>query len=98
MFQRKGSRLLRGEDRNKVGSRSTALDTSATQAAGGGAPPEEEEGPLSPSRECWTKEERPAQRDGFPSFPGSNNSVLRDLDDDDGQFDQEEGATQVTCM
>lgn len=91
--ERKGSRLLRGEDRNKVGSRSTGLDTSECQPAGGRAPLEE--GPLSPSRECWTKEERPTQSDSFSGFSGSD-SVLRELDD--GQFDQEEGVTQVTCM
>lgn len=93
MFQRKGSRLLRGEDRNKVASRSIGLDTSASQAAGGRAPLEE--GPPSPSRECWTKEEQPAQSDSFSGF-SSSDSVLRELDD--GQFDQEEGVTQVTCM
>ncbi|XP_076788015.1 raftlin-2 isoform X2 [Arvicanthis niloticus] len=94
--ERKGSRLLRGEDRNKVGSRSIGLDTSAcqaSQAAGGRAPLEE--GPPSPSRECWTKEERPAQSDSFSGFSRSD-SALRELDD--GQFDQEEGVTQVTCM
>ncbi|GAB1284975.1 Raftlin-2 [Apodemus speciosus] len=84
---RKGSRLPRGEDRNKVGGGSTGLD-----AAGGRAPPEE--GPLSPSRECWTKEERPAQSDGLSGF-SSSTGVLRALDD--AQFDQE-GVTQVTCM
>ncbi|EDL00027.1 mCG117547, isoform CRA_c [Mus musculus] len=90
---RKGSRLLKGEDRNKVSSRSLGLDTNASQAAGGRAPLEE--GSLSPSRECWTKEERPAQSDSFSGF-SSSDSVLRELDD--GQFDQEEGVTQVTCM
>ncbi|XP_028621513.1 raftlin-2 isoform X2 [Grammomys surdaster] len=89
----KGSRLLRGEDRNKVGSRSTGLDTSASQAAGGRAPLEE--GSPSPSRECWSKEEQLAQSDSFSGF-SSSDSVLRELDD--GQFDQEEGVTQVTCM
>lgn len=91
--ERKGSQLLRGEDRNKVGSRSVGLDTNASQAAGGRAPLEE--GPLSPSRECWIKEERPTQSDSFSGF-SSSDSVLRELDD--GQFDQEEGVTQVTCM
>ncbi|EDL00028.1 raftlin-2 isoform 1 [Mus musculus] len=91
--ERKGSRLLKGEDRNKVSSRSLGLDTNASQAAGGRAPLEE--GSLSPSRECWTKEERPAQSDSFSGF-SSSDSVLRELDD--GQFDQEEGVTQVTCM
>lgn len=95
--ERKASRLLKGEDRNKVGnssSRSLGLDTSASQPADGRAPLEG--GPLSPSRECWTKEERPpAQSDSFLGF-SSSDSVLRELDD--GQLDQEEGVTQVTCM
>ncbi|CAH6791638.1 Rftn2 [Phodopus roborovskii] len=90
---RKASRLLKGEDRNKVGSRSIGLDTSGSQTADGRAPLEE--GPLSPSRECWTKEERPTQSDSFLGF-SSSDSVLRELDD--GQFDQEDGVTQVTCM
>lgn len=93
LFQRKASRLLKGEDRNKVGSRSIGLDTGVSQPAGGRAPLEE--GPLTPSRECWTKEERPAPSDGFSGF-SSSDSVLRELDE--GQFDQEEGVTQVTCM
>ncbi|XP_051046177.1 raftlin-2 isoform X1 [Phodopus roborovskii] len=91
--ERKASRLLKGEDRNKVGSRSIGLDTSGSQTADGRAPLEE--GPLSPSRECWTKEERPTQSDSFLGF-SSSDSVLRELDD--GQFDQEDGVTQVTCM
>ncbi|XP_055473118.1 raftlin-2 [Psammomys obesus] len=91
--ERKASRLLKGEDRNKVGSRSISLDTRVAQPEGGQAPLEE--GPLTPSRECWTKEERPAPSDGFSGF-SSSDSVLRELDD--GQFDQEEGVTQVTCM
>ncbi|XP_051009788.1 raftlin-2 [Acomys russatus] len=92
--ERKASRLLKSEDKNKVGSRrSIGLDTSGSQPAAGRAPLEE--GPLTPSRECWTKEERPTQSDSFSGF-SSSNSVLRELDD--GQFEQEEGVTQVTCM
>ncbi|KAH0511661.1 Raftlin-2 [Microtus ochrogaster] len=91
--ERKASRLLKGEDRNKVGSRSIGLDTGASHPTEGRAPLDG--GPLSPSRECWTKEERPAQSDSFLGF-SSSDSVLRELDD--GQFEQEEGVTQVTCM
>ncbi|CAO2616068.1 Rftn2 [Lemmus lemmus] len=91
--QRKASRLLKGEDRNKVSSRSVGLDTGAPHPAEGRAPLEG--GPLSPSRECWTKEERPAQSESFLGF-SSSDSVLRELED--GQFEQEEGVTQVTCM
>lgn len=68
------------------------MDTDLLEPAESRSPPEDRL--LAPSRECWMKEKRPAQ----PSrFSGSNSdSVLRELDD--GQFDQEDGVTQVTCM
>lgn len=88
--EKKASRLLKGEDRNKVSNRSVSLNTSTQPAE---ALPAEDL--LSPSRECWTKEERPAQCSSFSGF-SSSDSVLRELDD--GQFDQEDGVTQVTCM
>uniref|UniRef100_A0A2K6GJ33 Raftlin family member 2 n=1 Tax=Propithecus coquereli TaxID=379532 RepID=A0A2K6GJ33_PROCO len=90
---RKASQHVKGEDRNKVTSRSIGLDTAASQPVESRHPPEE--GLFSPSRECWTKEERPAQYSSFSGF-SSSDSVLRELDD--GQFDQEDGVTQVTCM
>ncbi|XP_045414755.1 raftlin-2 [Lemur catta] len=90
---RKASQHVKGEDRNKVTSRSIGLDTAASQPIESRAPPEE--CLLSPSRECWTKEGRPAQYSSFSGF-SSSDSVLRELDD--GQFDQEDGVTQVTCM
>jgi hypothetical protein len=93
VFQRKASRLLKGEDRNKVSSRSVGLDTGSSQPAEGRVPPQE--GLLCPSRECWTAEDRPAQAHSFSRF-SSRHSGLRELDD--GQFDQEDGVTQVTCM
>lgn len=90
--ERKASQLAKGEERSKVSSRSVGLDTAMSQ------PPERllpEGGSLSPSRECWVKESRPAQ---YSSFSGmsSGGSVLRELDE--GQFEQEDGVTQVTCM
>ncbi|XP_030894079.1 raftlin-2 [Leptonychotes weddellii] len=91
--ERKASRHIKAEDRNKVTSRSIGLDTATS-------PPAEsrnlaEERLLSPSRECWTKDRRPPQYSSFSGF-SSSDSVLRELDD--GQFDQEDGVTQVTCM
>uniref|UniRef100_A0A8C6RUP8 Raftlin family member 2 n=1 Tax=Nannospalax galili TaxID=1026970 RepID=A0A8C6RUP8_NANGA len=91
--ERKASRLLKGEDRNKVNTRTVSLDTNASQPAEAQALPVE--GLLSTSRECWTKEGQPAQCSSFSGF-SSSDSVLRELDD--GQFDQEDGVTQVTCM
>lgn len=91
--KRKASQHIKGEDRNKVTSRSVGLDTATSQPTETRHSPEE--CLLSPSRECWMKERRPAQ---YSSFSGlsSSDSVLRELDD--GQFDQEDGVTQVTCM
>ncbi|KAF3824253.1 hypothetical protein GH733_008538 [Mirounga leonina] len=93
VIERKASRHIKAEDRNKVTSRSIGLDTATS-------PPAEsrnlaEERLLSPSRECWTKDRRPPQYSSFSGF-SSSDSVLRELDD--GQFDQEDGVTQVTCM
>ncbi|KAB0361706.1 hypothetical protein FD754_005862 [Muntiacus muntjak] len=92
VIERKGSRHMKSEDRSKVPSRSVSLDTDLLQPAESRSPPED--CLLAPSRECWMKEKRPAQ---LSSFSGSNSdSILRELDD--GQFDQEDGVTQVTCM
>lgn len=83
---------MKGDDRSKVTSRSTGLDTAASQPAESRNPPEEG---LSPCRECWMEEKRPTPSSSFSGFSGSA-GVLRELDD--GQFDQEDGVTQVTCM
>ncbi|XP_028336307.1 raftlin-2 isoform X2 [Physeter macrocephalus] len=91
--ERKGSRHVKGEDRSKVTSRSIGSDTALSHPAESRSPPEAR--PPAPSRECWMKEKRPAQHRGFPGFSNSD-SVLRDTDD--GQLDQEDGVTQVTCM
>ncbi|XP_055967617.1 raftlin-2 [Sorex fumeus] len=90
--ERKSSRHVKGEDKNKGASRSSGLDTAASQ------PPERK--PLSeslagPSREIWTQERKPAPPSSFSGF-SSSDSVHRELDD--GQLDQEDGVTQVTCM
>ncbi|XP_065736849.1 raftlin-2 isoform X2 [Phocoena phocoena] len=91
--ERKGSRHVKGEDRSKVTSRSVGLDTALSHPAEGWSPPEARL--LVPSRECWMKEKRLAQHSSFSGFSNSD-SVLREIDD--GQFDQEDGVTQVTCM
>ncbi|XP_025768279.1 raftlin-2 [Puma concolor] len=91
--ERKASRHTKGEDRNKVTSRSIGLDTATSQPTDSRNPPAE--CLLSPSGECWTRERRPTQYSSFSGF-SSNDSVLRELDD--CQFDQEDGVTQVTCM
>ena len=93
VFQRKGSRHVKGEDRSKVTSRSTGLDTALSQPAEGRSPPEAR--PLGPARECGVKGKRPARHSSFSGL-SSGDSVLRETDD--GQFDQEDGVTQVTCM
>ncbi|XP_036110437.1 raftlin-2 [Molossus molossus] len=89
--ERKASRHAKGEDRGKGTSRSIGLDTAMSQPAENRNLPEE--GP-SPCRECWMEEKRPPPPSGFAGFGGAG--VLRELDE--GQFDQEDGATQVTCM
>ncbi|XP_022270881.2 raftlin-2 isoform X1 [Canis lupus baileyi] len=91
--ERKASRHVRGEDRSKVSSRSIGLDTATSQPAESSSLPEERL--PARSRECWTKERRPGPYSGFSGF-SSGDSVLREFDD--GQFDQEDGVTQVTCM
>ncbi|KAM9085943.1 raftlin-2 [Megaptera novaeangliae] len=91
--ERKGSRHVKGEDRSKVTSRSTGLDTALSQPAEGRSPPEAR--PLGPAGECGVKGERPARHSSFSGL-SSGDSVLRETDD--GQFDQEDGVTQVTCM
>lgn len=82
--ERKASRHVRGEDRLRVGSRSIGLDTATATS-----PPSEHrappEGTPPPAREPWVQGPAP-----------SGLGVLRDLDD--GQLDQEDGVTQVTCM
>ncbi|XP_037023481.2 raftlin-2 [Artibeus jamaicensis] len=91
--ERKASRNIKGEDRNKVTSRSIGLDTATSPPAENRSPAAE--GPLSPPGEHWPKEKRPAQCSSFSGF-SSSDSALREFED--GPFDQEDGVTQVTCM
>ncbi|XP_006862068.1 PREDICTED: raftlin-2 [Chrysochloris asiatica] len=91
--ERKGSRHIKSEDKNKLANRSVGLDTAMSQPTEGRPPPEE--CPLSTSREYWMKEGKSRQYSSFSGF-SNNDSVVRELDD--GQFDQEDGVTQVTCM
>uniref|UniRef100_F6PR94 Raftlin family member 2 n=2 Tax=Monodelphis domestica TaxID=13616 RepID=F6PR94_MONDO len=81
------------EEKSKVTSRSIGLDTATSRPAESRHPSEECH--LSPSQDPWTREGTPGP---YSSFSGvsSNDSVLRELDD--GQYDQEDGVTQVTCM
>ncbi|XP_072468885.1 raftlin-2 isoform X2 [Notamacropus eugenii] len=88
----KSMRHLR-EEKSKVTSRSIGLDTATSRPAESRHPSEECH--LSASQDPWTREGMPAP---YGSFSGvsSSDSVLRELDD--GQYDQEDGVTQVTCM
>ncbi|NXS75089.1 RFTN2 protein, partial [Pandion haliaetus] len=90
--ERKSLRQVIGEEKGKVSSRSVGLDTATSHPVEIGQPPDEFH--LSPSKPCWIKEAS-SQYGGFPGF-SSSDGVLRELDD--GQFDQEDGVTQVTCM
>ncbi|XP_066856055.1 raftlin-2 isoform X6 [Anser cygnoides] len=91
MPEKKSLRQVIGEEKSKVGSRSVGLDTATSHPVEIGQPPDEFH--LSP-KQCWIKEAS-SQYGGFPGF-SSSDGVLRELDD--GQFDQEDGVTQVTCM
>ncbi|XP_073162415.1 raftlin-2 isoform X2 [Lepidochelys kempii] len=88
----KSTRQLRSDEKGKVSSRSIGLDTATSRPAESGHPPDEFH--LSPFKPCWSKEGS-APYESFSGF-NSSDSVLRELDD--GQFEQEDGATQVTCM
>uniref|UniRef100_A0A8D0E4F5 Raftlin family member 2 n=1 Tax=Salvator merianae TaxID=96440 RepID=A0A8D0E4F5_SALMN len=89
--EKKPTKQLR-EEKNKVSSRSVGLDTATSQPAQNTRLTDEFA--LSSTSECWAKN----QSVQFESFPGfsSSDGILRELDD--GQFDQEDGVTQVTCM
>lgn len=91
--ERKAGQHMKGEGRSRVPSRSIGLDTATSQ------PPESrplpEGRPLSPFQECWVKGARRAQCSSFSGI-SSSDSALRELDE--GQFEQEDGVTQVTCM
>ncbi|XP_053133659.1 raftlin-2 isoform X2 [Hemicordylus capensis] len=89
--EKKPTKLLR-EEKGKVSSRSVGLDTTTSHPAQSTHPTDELFN-LSPSTQSWAKEGSTQ----FGSFPGfSSNDMLRELED--GQFDQDDGVTQVTCM
>ncbi|XP_074823954.1 raftlin-2 isoform X2 [Natator depressus] len=90
--EKKSTRQLRSDEKGKVSSRSIGLDTATSHPAESGHPSDEFH--LSPFKPCWIKEGS-APYESFSGF-NSSDSVLRELDD--GQFEQEDGATQVTCM
>ncbi|NXF86677.1 RFTN2 protein, partial [Eubucco bourcierii] len=90
--ERKSLRHVTGEEKGKVCSRSIGLDTATSCPVEIGQPSDEFH--LSPSKQCWIKEGS-SHYGGFAGF-SSSDAVLRELDD--GQFDQEDGVTQVTCM
>ncbi|XP_010139808.1 PREDICTED: raftlin-2, partial [Buceros rhinoceros silvestris] len=90
--ERKSLRHVLGEEKGKVSSRSVGLDTATSRPVETGQPPDGFH--LSPSKQCWGKEGS-SQYGGFPGF-SSPDGVFRELED--GQFDQEDGVTQVTCM
>lgn len=89
--EKKSTRQHR-EEKGKVSSRSVGLDTTTSQHAQSTHPPDEFH--LSPSTKCWAKEES-SQYGSFCGF-SSGDGALMELDD--GQFDQEDGVTEVTCM
>lgn len=92
VFQRKSLRQVTAEEKGRVSSRNVGSDTATSCPVETGQPSDEFH--LSPSKQCWIKEGS-SPYGGFPGF-SSSDGVLRELDD--GQFDQEDGVTQVTCM
>ncbi|OXB52956.1 hypothetical protein ASZ78_016697, partial [Callipepla squamata] len=90
--EKKSLRQVTGEEKGKAASRSVGLDTATSHTVETGQPPDEFH--LSPSKQCCIKEASSSQYGGFSGF-GSSDGVLRELDD--GQYDQEDGVTQVTC-
>lgn len=92
VFQRKSLRQVTGEEKGRVSSRSVGSDTATSSPVETGQAPDEFH--LSPSKQYWIREGS-SHYGGFPGF-SSSDGVLRELDD--GQFDQEDGVTQVTCM
>ncbi|CAH2306631.1 Hypothetical predicted protein [Pelobates cultripes] len=90
--EKKPTRQVATEEKNYVSSRSIELHSASTNTSEMGQ--SSDEFCLSSSKPYWAK-------DGFQQFEGfsgfsSSDSMLRDLDD--GQFEQEDGVTQVTCM
>ncbi|KAM8934786.1 raftlin-2 isoform 2-T2 [Pelodytes ibericus] len=90
--ERKSMKHVGNEEKNKASNRSIELHTAPPSTSEMGQSPDELS--LSSSKPYWAKD-RLQQFGGFSGF-SSSDSMLRDLDD--GQFEQEEGANQVTCM
>ncbi|XP_030065473.1 raftlin-2 isoform X2 [Microcaecilia unicolor] len=91
--EKRSARHIGSEERNRASSRSIGLHTT-TPRTPERVHPSSDEFRLSPSKQCWAKE-GPLQYGNFSGF-SSSDSMLKDLDD--GQFEQEDGVTQVTCM
>ncbi|XP_063174099.1 raftlin-2 isoform X1 [Candoia aspera] len=89
--EKKPTRQFKGGKLN-VTSGNVGSDTATSQPVQHMQPTDEFR--LSPSPQCWPKDES-AQSGSFPAFKGSD-GMLRELEE--GQFDQEDGVTQVTCM
>ncbi|XP_025029081.1 raftlin-2 isoform X1 [Python bivittatus] len=89
--EKKTTRQFREEKLN-ITSGNVGSDTGTSQPVQRMQPTEEFL--LSPSPQCWPKDES-AQYGSFSAFKSSD-GMLRELEE--GQFDQEDGVTQVTCM
>ncbi|XP_058043920.1 raftlin-2 isoform X2 [Ahaetulla prasina] len=81
-----------GEEKLNIRSGKVGSDTATSQSAQHMQPTEEFH--IASSPQCWPKDES-AQFGSFPAFKSSD-GMLRELEE--GQFDQEDGVTQVTCM
>ncbi|XP_069081921.1 raftlin-2 isoform X2 [Pleurodeles waltl] len=89
--EKKPAKHTGGEEKSKASNRNVGSHTISSRTP---ERPSSDEVRMAPSRQCWAKEE-PTQYGHFSGF-SCNDSVLRELDD--GQFEQEDGVTQVTCM
>lgn len=89
--EKKSAKHIGGEVKGKASNRNIGSHTVSSRTP---ERPSSDEFRMAPSRQCWAKEE-PTQYGHFSGF-SCNDSVLRELDD--GQFEQDEGVTQVTCM
>lgn len=91
LFQKKNNKQF-GEEKLNIRSGKVGSDTATSQPVQHMHPTEEFH--IAPSPQCWPKDES-AHYGSFPAFMSSD-GMLRELEE--GQFDQEDGVTQVTCM
>lgn len=91
LFQKKTTKQF-GEEKLNIRSGKVGSNTATSQPVQDMQPTEEFH--TAPSPQCWPKDES-AQYGSFPAFKSSD-GMLRELEE--GQFDQEDGVTQVTCM